>query len=108
AGDAGSRRAHARGVHRGVSAWDAVPREERDRGLRADRQLPRQPAGLRRAVRRRRPGARPRPPAPARPPDRALTATPVYARRFVSLVKLEHTVFALPYAYAGAVLATGE
>jgi len=37
-----------------------------------------------------------------------LTATPVYARRFVSLVKLEHTVFALPYAYAGAVLATGE
>jgi 4-hydroxybenzoate polyprenyltransferase len=34
-----------------------------------------------------------------------LTATPVYARRFVSLVKLEHTVFALPYAYAGAVLA---
>jgi 4-hydroxybenzoate polyprenyltransferase len=37
-----------------------------------------------------------------------LTATPVYARRFVSLVKLEHTVFALPYAYAGAVLAAGE
>ena len=37
-----------------------------------------------------------------------MTATPVYARRFVSLVKLEHTVFALPYAYAGAVLAEGE
>ncbi len=37
-----------------------------------------------------------------------MTATPVYARRFVSLVKLEHTVFALPYAYAGAVLAAGE
>jgi len=37
-----------------------------------------------------------------------LTATPVYARRFVSLVKLEHTVFALPYAYAGAVLAENE
>jgi 4-hydroxybenzoate polyprenyltransferase len=37
-----------------------------------------------------------------------LTATPVYARRFISLVKLEHTVFALPYAYAGAVLAEGE
>jgi 4-hydroxybenzoate polyprenyltransferase len=37
-----------------------------------------------------------------------LTATPVYARRFVSLVKLEHTVFALPYAYAGAILAAGE
>ncbi len=37
-----------------------------------------------------------------------MTATPVYARRFVSLVKLEHTVFALPYAYAGAVLAAGQ
>ncbi|HEY7258855.1 MAG TPA: UbiA-like polyprenyltransferase [Gaiellales bacterium] len=37
-----------------------------------------------------------------------MTATPVYARRLVSLVKLEHTVFALPYAYAGAVLAAGE
>jgi 4-hydroxybenzoate polyprenyltransferase len=34
-----------------------------------------------------------------------LSATVIYARRFVSLVKLEHTVFALPYAYAGAILA---
>jgi 4-hydroxybenzoate polyprenyltransferase len=34
-----------------------------------------------------------------------LSASAVYARRFVSLVKLEHTVFALPYAYAGAILA---
>jgi 4-hydroxybenzoate polyprenyltransferase len=32
----------------------------------------------------------------------------VYARRLVSLVKLEHTVFALPYAYAGAILAAGQ
>ena len=32
----------------------------------------------------------------------------MYARRFVSLVKLEHTVFALPYAYAGAVLAEND
>ncbi|HSD02195.1 MAG TPA: UbiA-like polyprenyltransferase [Gaiellales bacterium] len=37
-----------------------------------------------------------------------MTATPVYARRLVSLVKLEHTVFALPYAYAGAVLAENK
>jgi len=37
-----------------------------------------------------------------------LSATAVYARRFVSLVKLEHTVFALPYAYTGAILALGE
>ena len=29
-------------------------------------------------------------------------------RRFVSLVKLEHTVFALPFAYVGALLAWGE
>jgi 4-hydroxybenzoate polyprenyltransferase len=37
-----------------------------------------------------------------------LSATTVYARRFVSLVKLEHTVFALPYAYTGAILALGR
>jgi 4-hydroxybenzoate polyprenyltransferase len=37
-----------------------------------------------------------------------LSATAVYARRFVSLVKLEHTVFALPYAYTGAILALGK
>ena len=37
-----------------------------------------------------------------------MIATAVYARRFVSLVKLEHTVFALPYAYTGAILALGE
>ena len=28
-------------------------------------------------------------------------------RRFASLVKLEHTIFALPFAYVGALLATG-
>jgi 4-hydroxybenzoate polyprenyltransferase len=32
-------------------------------------------------------------------------ATPSLPRRFASLVKLEHTVFALPFAYVGAVLA---
>ncbi len=37
-----------------------------------------------------------------------MSATAVYARRFVSLVKLEHTVFALPYAYTGAILALGH
>ncbi len=36
-----------------------------------------------------------------------MSATAVYARRFVSLVKFEHTIFALPYAYAGAFLAAG-
>ena len=37
-----------------------------------------------------------------------MSATAVYARRFVSMVKLEHTVFALPYAYTGAILALGQ
>src|SRR5215218_6757794 len=35
-------------------------------------------------------------------------AVAVTARRFASLVKFEHTIFALPYAYVGAVLALGE
>jgi 4-hydroxybenzoate polyprenyltransferase len=35
-------------------------------------------------------------------------STVVYARRFVSLVKFEHTVFALPFAYVGAILSLGE
>jgi 4-hydroxybenzoate polyprenyltransferase len=37
-----------------------------------------------------------------------VTATAVYARRFVSLVKFEHTVFALPFAFVGATLSLGE
>ena len=35
----------------------------------------------------------------------ATRAPVVYARRFASLVKIEHTVFALPFAYVGALLA---
>jgi 4-hydroxybenzoate polyprenyltransferase len=34
-----------------------------------------------------------------------LTATTLYARRFAALVKIEHSVFALPYAYSAAILA---
>jgi 4-hydroxybenzoate polyprenyltransferase len=34
-------------------------------------------------------------------------STTVTARRFVSLVKLEHTVFALPFAFVGATLSVG-
>ena len=38
-----------------------------------------------------------------------MTATAVsLPRRFASLVKLEHTVFALPFAYVGMLLALGE
>jgi 4-hydroxybenzoate polyprenyltransferase len=39
--------------------------------------------------------------------DAAELGGAVYARRFVSLVKLEHTVFALPFAYVGALLSEG-
>ena len=35
------------------------------------------------------------------------TTAPSYPHRFVSLVKLEHTLFALPFAYVGAFLAVG-
>ena len=34
--------------------------------------------------------------------------TAVTARRFVSLVKFEHTIFALPFAFVGAMLSIGE
>jgi 4-hydroxybenzoate polyprenyltransferase len=35
------------------------------------------------------------------------TAVPALPRRFASLVKIEHTLFALPFAYIGALLAVG-
>ena len=35
------------------------------------------------------------------------TALPALPRRFASLVKIEHTIFALPFAYIGALLAVG-
>ncbi|HEY0388070.1 MAG TPA: UbiA-like polyprenyltransferase [Gaiellales bacterium] len=35
-------------------------------------------------------------------------STVVTARRFVSLVKFEHTVFALPFAFVGAILSIGD
>jgi 4-hydroxybenzoate polyprenyltransferase len=36
-----------------------------------------------------------------------IAAARTYPQRFASLVKLEHTVFALPFAYVGALLAVG-
>ena len=72
----------------------------------------RQPAGLARRVPRRLRGAaararararaRRRRPGLATPPDMSATAVSL-PRRFASLVKLEHTVFALPFAYVGRV-----
>jgi 4-hydroxybenzoate polyprenyltransferase len=37
-----------------------------------------------------------------------VTAAAVYPVRFARLVKIEHTLFALPFAYVGALLAVGE
>ncbi len=37
-----------------------------------------------------------------------MTAVAEYPRRFASLVKIEHTIFALPFAYVGALLAVDE
>ena len=49
---------------------------------------------------------RPRAAAAARGPDPPpVTDAALYARRFSSLVRLEHSLFALPYAYVGALLA---
>ncbi len=36
-----------------------------------------------------------------------MSSPAVTARRFASLVKIEHSIFALPYAYVGAILASG-
>ena len=36
-----------------------------------------------------------------------MSAVAIYAQRFSSLVKFEHTIFALPFAYVGALLAVG-
>ena len=36
------------------------------------------------------------------------TAAAPLPRRFASLVRIEHTVFALPFAYVGAFLAAGD
>ena len=37
-----------------------------------------------------------------------MTAVAEYPRRFASLVKIEHTIFALPFAYVGALLAVDD
>ena len=65
-----------------------------------------QPEGLRGGLGRARARARARrPPAALRADDaRAMSAVAI-AQRFANLVRLEHTVFALPYAYVGAILA---
>ena len=81
-------------------------------GADAGRQPPGLARRLPRRLRRAAAGARAR----ARPARRGrdgaqadVTTTAVsLPRRFASLVKLEHTVFALPFAYVGMLLALGE
>ena len=65
-----------------------------------------QPEGLRGRLGGARTRARPRRQAPALRADgpRPMSAIPL-AQRFANLVRFEHTVFALPYAYVGAILA---
>ena len=105
----GHRRGHPRGRRREDAARHAFAR--RRRHSRQDAR--RQPAGLARRlpgrVRRAPAGARARRAAARRRGDGApadvMESAVVYPRRFASLVKLEHTVFALPFAYVGAFLA---
>ena len=83
-------------------------RLQRHRRAHPGRQPAGQPARLRGVLRRDRRRAPAWRGAAARPADGAsMSATTVYARRFVSLVKFEHTVFALPFAYVGMILAVG-
>src|SRR6185436_13884689 len=72
----------------------------------------RQPPGLARRLPRRlrgpAAGAEARAGAPARRGDRPqadMSSLTAYPARFASLVKIEHTIFALPFAYVGAFLA---
>src|SRR6266511_2970255 len=53
------------------------------------------------------PPGSPRPPPPSSSPGRPMIAIEV-PRRFASLVKIEHTVFALPFAYVAAFLAVDD
>src|SRR5262249_6714893 len=106
--DARPGRGHARRVPPRLPARPALAWDERDPRQLADRELPRQPKGLGPVLRRDRAGARPRRRAADRPAHGASVSTTVIARRFVSLVKFEHTVFALPFAYVGAILSVGE
>ncbi len=65
--------------------------------------FPGQPEGLRRELRRR--GARARPCPEAAAPGTDGAPVTVLAGRLSSLIRLEHTLFALPYAYVGAIFA---
>ena len=90
------------------AARPAVARRRRHPRRDARRQPPRLDRRLPRRLRRDPAGARARA-APARgrrdraPPD--VSDADRAPRRFASLVKIEHTVFALPFAYVGAFLA---
>src|SRR5439155_6038162 len=115
-GDHRRDRARGTGDRRGDSrrlAGEDAPRSAVARRRRDDRHdARRQPSRFDRRLPRRLRGAatraRARVEAPDRRGDRAptdmSTASVAMPRRFASLVKIEHTLFALPFAYVGAIL----
>ena len=91
-------------------ARDALPRPRRPPRSDADREHAGLARRLPRRLRRAAAGARARARAgrrrPGLDPQADMSATALsLPRRFASLVKFEHTVFALPFAYVGAFLA---
>ena len=101
------RRGDPRRLDREDAARAALPWRRRCARPDARRQPARLDRRLPRRVRRPPAGARARASAAGgrgdRPPPDVIAAE--YPRRFASLVKIEHTVFALPFAYVGAFLA---
>src|SRR4029453_19153575 len=90
------------------AARSALARDRRRSRPHTRRQPARLSRRLPRRLRRGAAGARARARAARRRADRTpadMSTTAVsYPRRFASLVKIEHTVFALPFAYLGALL----
>src|SRR5206468_10394208 len=95
-------------LDRQAAARTALARDRRRSRPDACRQPARLPGRLPRRLRRAAAGASPCARAARGRADRApadmIATTTSYPRRFASLVKIEHTVFALPFAYVGALL----
>src|SRR5207248_3068231 len=106
----GNRGGAARGFDREDAARASLPRGRGRRRPDARRQPPRLAGRCSRRLRRSPRGAASRGVASRRRADAAsadLTASMRLARLYYRLVKFEHTIFALPFAYVGAFLAVG-
>src|SRR5207248_2152653 len=106
----GNRGGAARGFDREDAARASLPRGRGRRRPDARRQPPRLAGRCSRRLRRSPRGAASRGVASRRRADAAsadLTAPMRLARLYYRLVKFEHTIFALPFAYVGAFLAVG-